>query len=268
MRSGILGLGLIMAAVVATAAFAPALLAQTPARPGAAKPATDLSGVWDRPRAPGDVALGAADAQATERRRGNIPRQVFTREEPPMTPWAAEKFRAAREGKEDDYEDGRDELDPSYNCFPPGTPRVFTIPRPFEIRQLSDVVLLLFEPHSTVRRIHTDGRGHPDGYPITWMGHSIGKWDGDTLVADTTGINDKTWLDALGHPHSDALHVVERFRRTTHDTLEIDFLFDDPKAYTRPWTGQKIYQLMPPGFEVMEDFTCDDLLELGRTRRQ
>ena len=183
-----------------------------------------------------------------------------------MQPWAAAKFAEAREGKDDIYEDGRDELDPSYNCFPPGTPRVFTIPRPFEIRQHPDMVLILFETYSAVRRIHTDGRGHPDGYPITWMGHSIGHYEGDALVADTTLLNDKTWLDALGHPHSEALRVEERFSRPDHTTLQIDFVFDDPEAYTRPWTGQKIYELMPPGFEVLEDYTCDDRLQLGVQR--
>jgi hypothetical protein len=79
-------------------------------------------------------------------------------------------------------------------------------------------------------------------------------------------LNDKTWLDALGHPHSDALRVEERFRRPDHNTLQIDFVFDDPKAYTRPWTGKKTYELMPPGFEVMEDYTCDDRLQLGVQR--
>ncbi|MGH9895278.1 MAG: hypothetical protein ACREA0_25490, partial [bacterium] len=129
-----------------------------------------------------------------------------------------------------------------------------------------DLVLLMFETYSAIRRIYTDGRGHPDGYPITWMGHSIGRWEGDTLVADTTLLNDKTWLDALGHPHSDALRVEERFHRIAPDMLQIDFVFDDPKAYTSTWTGKKVYELMPPGFEVMEDYTCDDRLQLGVER--
>ena len=254
--------------VVTALAFLPVVLAQTPAQPGsgAAKGTPDLSGVWDRPGATKQGTAGPGAVVLPEQRRGDLPRQAFTREEPPMQPWAAEKYKVARQGKPDLYEDGRDELDPSYNCFPPGTPRVFTIPRPFEIRQFPDQVLLLFETDHSVRRIYMDGRGHPEGYPITWMGHSIGKWDGDTLVVDTVGINDKTWLDALGHPHTDALHVVERFRRVNHDTLEIDFLFDDPKAYTKPWTGKKVYQLMPPGYEVLEDVNCDDLLELGKKR--
>ena len=254
--------------VVMVLAFVPGILAQTPAKPGsgAAKGTPDLSGTWDRPGAAKESPAGAGFTQNAQQRQGILPRQAFTKEEPPMQPWAAEKFKLAREGKPDLYEDGRDELDPSYNCFPPGTPRVFTIPRPFEIRQFPDQVLLLFETDHSVRRIYMDGRGHPEGYPITWMGHSIGKWDGDTLVVDTVAINDKTWLDALGHPHSDALHVVERFRRVNHDTLEIDFLFDDPKAYTKPWTGKKVYQLMPPGFEVLEDVNCDYLLEIGKRR--
>ena len=127
-------------------------------------------------------------------------------------------------------------------------------------------MLLLFEYDHWVRRIYLDAKGHPDGYPITWMGHSIGKYDGGTLVVDTVGMNDKTWLDSVGHPHSDALHLVERYRRLTHDTLEIQFLFDDPKTYTKPWTGKKILQLMPPGYRVMEHIACEDYLELGKHR--
>jgi len=231
-----------------------------------AQAAVDLSGVWDRPGAAKESPTGAGFTQAAQARLGILPRQVFTDQEPPMTPWAAEKFKAARAGKDDLYEDGRDELDPSYNCFPPGTPRVFTIPRPFEIHQLPKMVLILFESYNAIRRIHTDGQAHPAGYPVTWMGHSIGHYEGDAFVAETVSINDKTWLDALGHPHSDALRVEERFRRPDHNTLQIDFVFDDPKAYTRPWTGKKVYELMPPGFNVMEDFTCDDLLKLGIKR--
>jgi hypothetical protein len=232
----------------------------------AAQETVDLSGTWDRPGTAKESPGGAGLNQTAQERLGILPRQVFTAEEPPMQPWAAEKFRIAREGKDDLYEDGRDELDPSYNCFPPGTPRVFTIPRPFEIHQLPKVVLMLFETANAVRRIHTDGREHPDGYPITWMGHSIGRYERDALVVDTVGLDDRTWLDALGHPHSDALRVEERFTRPNRNTLQIDFVFDDPKAYTRPWTGKKVYELMPPGFNVMEDFGCDDQLKLGIER--
>jgi hypothetical protein len=77
------------------------------------------------------------------------------------------------------------------------------------------------------------------------MGDSIGKWDGDTLVIDTIGFNDKTWLDRIGHPHSDALHVVERMRRVDHETLSDEITIEDPKAYTKSWTGQTRFQLRP-----------------------
>lgn len=183
-----------------------------------------------------------------------------------MQPWAAEKYREAREGVEDVYESGKDEVDPGFSCFPSGMPRIFTGIRPFEIHQLPNVVLMLFESDHWVRRIHTDGRGHPDGYPVTWMGHSVGKWDGDTLVVDTVSIDSRSWLDGLGHPKSDALRVEERFRRPNHGTLEIAFRFDDPKAYTRPWTGKKTFQLMRPGYEVMEDVVCVEYLKIGKKR--
>ena len=183
-----------------------------------------------------------------------------------MHPWAAGKYREARAGIEDIFESGRDEVDPGFRCFPPGMPRIFTAIRPFEIYQHPKVVLLLFESDHWVRRIHTDGRGHPDGYPVSWMGHSIGKWDGDTLVVDTVNIDSRTWLDGLGHPKSDALRVEERIRRPNQSTLEIDFLFDDPKTYTRPWTGKKAFQLMPPGYEVLEDVACSEYLETGKRR--
>ena len=183
-----------------------------------------------------------------------------------MQPWARERYLAAREGVESLYESGKDEIDPTYNCFPPGMPRIFTGIRPFEIHQLPKVVLMLFESDHWVRRIHTDGRAHPDGYPITFMGHSVGKWEGDTLVVDTVNLDSRSWLDGLGHPMSDALRVEERYRRPNHGTLEIDFLFEDLKAYTRPWGGKKVFQLMPPGYEVLEDVVCVEYLEIGHKR--
>ena len=263
MRNMVLGLLLGAAGM-----FAATQWMTVPAAPSSAALSigVELSGTWDRVGAAQESPVGAGFSQIRQERLGILPRQVFSSDEPPMQPWAAERFAEAREGKDDIYEDGRDELDPSYNCFPPGTPRVFTIPRPFEIRQHPDIVFIMFETYSAVRRVYTDGRGHPDGYPITWMGHSIGRYDEDALLVDTTLLNDKTWLDALGHPHSDALRVEERFSRPEHSLLQIDFVFDDPKAYTRPWTGQKVYELMPPGFEVMEDYTCDDRLQLGAQR--
>ena len=254
LRSSILIVGAILG-------FAAVALAQT-----TSKAILDLSGTWDRPGAARESPTGAGAAGTTDRRTRRLPRQAFTFDDPPMQPWAAAKYRQAREGVEDIYESGNDDIDPTYNCFPPGMPRIFTGLRPFEIHQLPKVVLMLFESDHWVRRIHTDGRGHPDGYPITWMGHSVGKWDGDTFVVDTVNLDSRSWLDGLGHPMSDALRVEERYRRPNQDTLEIDFRFDDPKAYTKPWTGKKVFQLMPPGYEVLEDVVCVEYLEIGKKR--
>ena len=170
-----------------------------------------------------------------------------------MQDWAEAKYRQARQGVTSLYTSGGDEFDPTHSCFPHGMPRIYTTPRPFEIIQNARLMAMLFESDHWVRRIFLDGRGHPDGYPVSWMGHSDGKWDGDTLVVDTININPGSWwLDNLAHPKSDALHIVERFRRPNHNTLEIDFTFDDPKTYTRTWTGKKIFDLAPAGYEVLE----------------
>ena len=184
-----------------------------------------------------------------------------------MTPWAAEIFQANRKGViRGPWDRGNDDIDPTHSCFPYGPTRMFTTPRPWEIRQLPDVVLIFYEGDHWVRRVYMDGRVHPDGYPLTWMGHSIGKYDGDTLVVDTIGLNDTTWIDGLGHPHSEALRLVERFRRLNHDTLEYELTVDDPKAYTKPWTAKKVFQLMPRGFDIMEQVICEEHLEMGKHR--
>ena len=250
-------------------AFVPILLAQTQARPGAGAARPDLSGTWDLPGATNRSTTGPGAVAVPESRlRGTVPRQGFSAEEPPMQPWAEAKYKQARQGVTSLYESGGDAFDPTHSCFPHGFPRIYTTPRPFEISQAARTVFMLFESDHWLRRIHTDGRDHPEGYPITWMGHSVGKWNGDTLVVDTININDRSWwLDNLAHPKSDALHVTERFRRPNQNTLEIDFTFDDPKAYTRPWTGKKVFALAESGYEVLEDVACEEYLDLGKKGR-
>ena len=125
---------------------------------------------------------------------------------------------------------------------------------------------MLFEYDHFVRHIFTDGRNHPKDLPSTWMGDSIGKWDGGTLVVDTVGFNDKTWLDNDGHPHSEDLHVVERIRRVNHDTLTIDTTIDDPKAYTKPWGGHAIYELKPDW--NLEEMICEDNITFSEMQKK
>jgi len=136
--------------------------------------------------------------------------------------------------------------DPEGFCLPPGVPRMMYTPYPTQIYQLADRILFIYEGGAHVWRIiWMDGRQHPKDPNPSWMGDAIGKWEGDTLVVDTIGFNDKTWLDNDGHPHTEDLHVVERIRRVNQDTLTIDTTIEDPKAYTKPWGGHAVYELKP-----------------------
>jgi hypothetical protein len=125
-----------------------------------------------------------------------------------------------------------------------------------QILQIPGQVIMLFEYDHFIRRIYTDGRPHDHDQGALWMGDTIGKWEGDTLVADTDSFTDKTLLDRVGHVHSDALHVVERLRRLDRDTLEIEFTVDDPKTFTNPWSTKLIFQ-QHTDWKVMEN-VCED----------
>jgi hypothetical protein len=168
---------------------------------------------------------------------------ILPNEDPPFRPaaealfkkWNYEKVHSAPERGPD----------PAPRCIPPGIPRTMLQPFPWEIVMARDRIVMIFEYQSLVRQIFTDGRGHPKDLDPTYMGNSIGKWDGDTLVVDDTGFNGKTWLDPKGLPTSDALHVTERIRRIDYDTLEAAFTIDDPKMYTKPWTATKRFTLKP-----------------------
>jgi len=182
-------------------------------------------------------------------------------EEPPMTPWALERFKNNRPSfGPQGVENSNDPVNPTVpntpGCFPPGVPRIYLHPFPMEIIQTSGRVLMIFEFNHFIRQIFTDGRQHSTDLGPTWMGDSIGRWDGDTLVVDTIGLNDKTWIDRIGHPHSEDLHVVERIKRVDKNTLTDDLRFEDATAYTRPWGGQLRFQLRP-NWNITE-LVCED----------
>ena len=107
---------------------------------------------------------------------------------------------------------------------------------PFKILQVPGMVVILYEAVHAYRQIFTDGRKIPENPQPTWFGYSVGRWEGDTLVVETTGFNDKGWLDNAGKPATDQLHVTERFIRKDFGNIDIQITIDDPKAYTRPWT--------------------------------
>ena len=116
---------------------------------------------------------------------------------------------------------------------------------------------MLFEYDSLRRQIFTDGRAHDTSLGPSWMGDSIGHWDGDTLIVDTVNFNDKTWIDRVGHPHTDALHLVERIRRINHGHLLDDITIEDSKAYSKPWTVHLDF-LLRPKWTLAEQF-CEDI---------
>lgn len=178
----------------------------------------------------------------------------FSSTEPPFLPWAAERFKNVKPGY--GPRATPDSEDPILNCLPPGVPRIMLIPFPMEIVQTPGELVMLFEYDHSVRHIYLNRREHPKELDLTWMGDSIGRWEDDALVIDTTGLNDRTWLDQVGHPHSDALHVIERIRRIDRDTLQDDVTIDDPKAYAKTWSGQQIFKRRPT-WHLLE-YVCAD----------
>jgi hypothetical protein len=181
-------------------------------------------------------------------------RSILPNEDPPFQPWT--KALLEQRIYDSTHHDPDKSIDPTERCIPPGIPRTMFQPFPWEIVQARDRIVMIFEYQSLVRQIFMDGRGHPDDLEPTYMGHSIGKWEGETLVIDTVGFNDKTWLDPMGLPHTDAMHVTERLRRVDHDTLEDQYTIDDPKAYTKPWTATRTFQLKPDW--QIKEYVCNE----------
>jgi hypothetical protein len=182
---------------------------------------------------------------------------ALTGDEPPMTPWAEEKFKANKPSfGPNPHEDSNDA---AYSCLPNGLPRVYAgVQTSMQIMEVPGRVLMLFG--RGVRQIYTDGRAHPANLHPLWMGHSIGKWEGDAFIVDTVAINDVNWLDRMGHPHSDKLHVIERFRRTDDTTMLLDITIDDPIAYTRTWQAtQRVFRIRPNARAV--EGICEDMFQ-------
>jgi len=123
---------------------------------------------------------------------------------------------------------------------------------PFKIIQTPGETILLEEEFNQYRQIFTDGRAAPVDPNPAWFGYSIGRWEGDTFVVETTGFGDQSWLDNGGHPHTDALHLTERFRRRNFGSLELDVTVDDPKAYTKPWKSATVHFELLPDTELIE----------------
>lgn len=188
---------------------------------------------------------------------------TFTKEEPELTPWAQAKYKEAKSSNSGQFSLETTNDPVLTKCSPPGVPRVYFHPYPFEFVHTPKYTLMLYEYDHMVRRVYTDGRPLPEDPDLTWMGSSVGRWEGNTtFVVETTGFNDKTWLDRLGHPHSTELHVTERFRRIDRDHMQLDFIMRDPKALVKPWTSTFFLELRPK-WELAEISCSGDYLEFN-----
>jgi len=176
---------------------------------------------------------------------------------PDDLPYRPEALKLWQERKADLAKD-----DPATYCLPNGVVRVTSLP--YKIVQTPKLIVILSEGNThSFRRIFLDGRAHNlDLEPNSWTGDSIGKWEGTTLVVDTIGFNDRTWLDDTGKPHSDQLHVIERYRRPDAGRLEVQYTIEDPKDLTRPYTFTRAF--VPANREIQERFCTEQNHLVGK----
>jgi hypothetical protein len=203
----------------------------------------DLSGIWlgDQWAPAGRRADPPGGGRGGGGRGGGAPE---------MLPWAQKVFNERRETSLRD--------DPEARCMPQGVPKAGTLPYPFEIVNASNKTLILFEMYSLRRQIFTDGRELPKEYAQpSWMGYSVGKWEGDEFVVTTAGVNDQVWnIDLAGHPHSDALRITERYRRVDFGHMDVRVTIDDSKTYTKQWNMPVMRYTLLPDTDLFE-FVCE-----------
>ncbi len=202
----------------------------------------DFSGVYHAPGyGPGDPPIKNAETIARNIARDLKPEDV------PMLPSAVELMKQRAESNSKD--------DPEGLCLPMGTPR--KDPYPWKFVQTPTLLLILYEGNvHSYRQIFLDGRAHDPSVTGTWWGESIGHWDGDALVVDTVGMNDKAWLDLIGHPRTDKARIIERLTRPELGRMNLEITIDDPGAYSKPWKVLESSQLAPD-WELLE-YVCNE----------
>jgi hypothetical protein len=207
----------------------------------------DLSGIWL-----GKAVQSLSPSDPTAKKPG-------AEGDIPYTPWALARMKAERPAT-GPHATLENTTDPALKyADPDGYPRASIHPMRFKIVQTPDYIYQLWEYNESWRQIALN-RPHSEVPDISWFGESVGKWEGDTLVVDSVGFKDSTWLDPIGHPHSEDLHITERIRRVDHETLVFDFTFDDPKAYTKPWNGEVTFKLKTDGIMTENIYTISDEL--------
>jgi hypothetical protein len=261
MKSTMAVVALLLLAVRPGAGQAPGYRAS---RAGDGKP--DLNGIWQalnaanwdiqgHPAGPAPlVAFGAIGAVPPG--LGVVEGDVI-----PYQPWAAAKKK--------ENADKRMTADPEVNCYLPGVPRANYMSHPFQIIQSQQHIMMLYQYAGAVRTIYMDN--HQEAPADSWMGWSNGRWEGETLVVDSTGFNDQTWFDRAGNFHSDALHVVERYSAIGPNHLNYEVTIEDPKVFTRPWKmSMPLYRRLEKNAQILE-FRCVEFVEeliYGHLRKQ
>ena len=225
-------LGLVAAALGTVVLAAPA-----PSEAAAPVKMPNWNGVWERE---GSILF---DPSA----------RLGSPEKPPLTPAFQKRYDAIMAAAAA----GHPVADPGAMCLPAGMPRVMVMTYPMEILQTANQVTIIAEWASQVRRIFTDGRPHPADPDPTYQGHSIGHWEGDTLVVDTIGIRGDTVFDSTGIGHSDKIHVTERMRLIAPKELEDQITVEDPVALARPWVITRKYKRGGPDLQMME-YVCEE----------
>jgi hypothetical protein len=235
MRNILVTAAIVMAATATAVIVSPAVRAQNNSK------APDLSGDWSPDRSRGGMGQSLSLSDAGGRKRGN-------EDDIPYQPWARAKTLSEKTstGPDPQFEATTDPQ--VIYCEPPGVPHIYLWPIKTRFVPTPEAVYILYELGPFFRVVWLNSK-HPDDPDPTWWGHSIGHYEnGDTLVVDTIGFNDKTWLDQMGHPHTEKLHLIERFKRVSQTQLEVDMTIDDPGAYTKPWLSHRNLVLSTTGF--------------------
>ena len=213
----------------------------------------DMSGIWQGGGA-GGLAFAVGPENAKAARPGDATAAsapaaaVVSRETPPYQDWLLPKVKELHERRNID--------DPMGRCLLVGVPRITSMPLPIKIIQTKDEITFLYETFHAFRVIPTDGRKHDEDIDPSFLGDSVAHWEGDTLVVDVTGFNDKTWLGVGGASlHTDALHVTERYTRVNYDTIAYDVTIDDPKAFTKTWSPPSSFLSLRPG-DRLHEYEC------------
>jgi hypothetical protein len=237
MRNSLVTTAIAVAAAATAVTLVPAVRAQ---QSGSVKVA-DLSGDWAADRARGGFGQSLSLSDMGGRNRGN-------ESDIPYQPWARAKTLSEKTSTGPNAQSEQTTDPQVIYCEPPGVPHIYLWPIKTKFIQTPEAVYILYELGPFFRVVWLNAK-HPVDVDPQWWGHSIGHYEnGDTLVVDSVGFNDKTWLDQMGHPHTEQLHLIERYKRVNQNQLELDMTIDDPGAYTKPWFSHRNFALSTTGF--------------------